>query len=95
MKNQNKVEQKTESELKQENFVVASPVKKPGEFRPGKTRRDRENGSIHRNAANKAARAEWNNETTGKRSNDGKNFPYGTCNGKRNRPLKERASCKR
>lgn len=53
--------------------------------RIGKTKRDRKNHSAQRNAANKAARAAWNNETTLKRSQG--SFPFHTCNGKKNRHL--------
>lgn len=66
--------------------------KSPGEYRKGKTKRDRANNAHSRNAANKDARASWNNLTTMTRHNGTGNngFPYGTCNGKRNRALKER-----
>lgn len=70
----------------------------PGQYRKGKTKRDRENHAHSTNAANKDARATWNNEQTGVRSNAGGSargaFPYGTCNGKRNRALKDRAGRK-
>lgn len=62
--------------------------KQPGEFRKGKTRRDRENGAQARNISNKNERAAWQGDS--KATNDFKSFPYGTCNGKRNRALKER-----
>jgi len=58
-------------------------TKKPGSFRKGKTYRDRERGAAARNESNKAARRAWNNTTTGTRSHA--NFPWHTCNGKRNR----------
>jgi hypothetical protein len=60
----------------------------PGSFRPGKTRRDRANNAHARNAANKDARATWQNDS--KATNAANSFPYGSCNGKRNRALKER-----
>jgi hypothetical protein len=53
--------------------------------RNGKTAKDRSRGTQHRNEGNKAARREWNNTTTGQRSLS--NFPWATCNGKRNRSL--------
>ena len=52
--------------------------------RPGKTQRDALNGAKSRNAANKAARAEWNNLPW----NTKVKFPLDTCNGKRSRALK-------
>jgi len=67
---------------------VSITGKKSGEYRKGKTRRDRENGAHARNIDNKEARANWQNDS--KATNDAKSFPYGTCNGKRNRALKER-----
>ena len=57
--------------------------KRPGQFRKGKTRRDVANGCQVRNESNKAARREWNNTSTLKRTHS--NFPWHTCNGKRNR----------
>lgn len=59
-----------------------------GVRRPGKTKRDRENQCAQRNASNKAERAEWQNDS--KATNLAGSFPYGTCNGKRNRALKAR-----
>lgn len=64
----------------------------PGEFRKGKTKRDRANNAQSRNIANKDARATWQNDS--KATNAANSFPYGTCNGKRNRALKERVSKK-
>lgn len=70
-----------------------------GQFRKGKTKRDRENHAHSTNSANKSARGDWNNEQTGVRHNNGGSgrgaFPYGTCNGKKNRPLKDRAGRKK
>ncbi len=65
---------------------VASNVKKPGSFRPGKTARDRANRAQERNRSNKMERADWSNDS--KRTNAKGSFPYHTCNGKRNRALK-------
>jgi hypothetical protein len=47
--------------------------------REGKTRRDRESGATQRAYANRQARADW--------QNNGGDFPYAHCNGKRNRHL--------
>ena len=49
----------------------------------GKTAKDRASGAMARNASNKDTRASWCNDS--KRSAD--NFPYSTCNGKRNRTV--------
>ena len=54
-------------------------------YRKGKTYRDHHAGRPAQNEANKAARREWNNTSTGKRSLG--NFPWSTCNGKRNRQV--------
>lgn len=51
------------------------------EPRIGKTKRDRASGAHDRNYANKLARADWNRNINASQSN----FPYETCNGKRNR----------
>lgn len=61
-----------------------------GVRRPGKTKRDRENHCQARNASNKAERASWQGDS--KATNQVGSFPYGTCNGKRNRALKARRS---
>ncbi len=49
--------------------------------RHGKTRKDRANGAKAKNEQNKQSRAMWQGDS--KRS--GANFPYASCNGKRNR----------
>lgn len=66
------------------------PYKHVDVCRPGKTKRDRANNSHGRNASNKEQRASWQNDS--KATNASNSFPYGTCNGKRNRALKERTS---
>lgn len=63
-----------------------------GNYRPGKTKRDRANNAQARNASNKEQRASWQNDS--KATNASNSFPYGTCNGKRNRALKERSGKK-
>lgn len=60
-------------------------TKKPGQFRIGKTKRDHKSGAWAQRIDNQIERANWNNEKTMTRSQ--KNFPYHTCNGKRNRSL--------
>lgn len=47
----------------------------------GKTKKDRESGKMRRNISNRQERADWQKSS----SADAKNFPYKTCNGKRNR----------
>ncbi len=59
-----------------------------GSYRPGKTKRDRANNAHARNSSNKETRAAWQNDS--KATNAANSFPYGTCNGKRNRALKGR-----
>lgn len=60
---------------------------------PGKTARDHKSGAHARNLSNKQARADWQNDS--KAVNYGgmgsHNFPYGTCNGKRNKALKRKS----
>ena len=51
--------------------------------RIGKTAKDRQNGAKSRNHANKLERAAWRNQS--ERDRDNRNFPFRTCNGKRNR----------
>lgn len=51
--------------------------------RVGKTAKDKASGAAARNASNKVTRASWMNDS--KRS--AANFPYNTCNGKRNRTV--------
>jgi hypothetical protein len=60
--------------------------KVPGQFRIGKTKSDMENHAHSTNRANKETRASWQNDSKATANN----FPYGCCNGKRNRALKER-----
>lgn len=53
-------------------------------YRPGKTRRDHVSGAHTRNRENKLNRVAWQDlKREGKRSQN--NFPYSSCNGKRNR----------
>ena len=71
-----------------------SPYVRPGDDTPkvgkdnhprprwGKTKRDKENKAHARNADNKLIRAQWQND--GNKATQA-NFPYQTCNGKRNR----------
>lgn len=49
--------------------------------RTGKTKRDRENKATERRLANQAARREWQNDNRSTNAN----FPYDSCNGKKNR----------
>lgn len=49
----------------------------------GKTQKDRVNGAAHRNTGNKEARVAWQNDSHSSISN----FPYTSCNGKRNRTI--------
>lgn len=51
--------------------------------RVGKTARDAANGAARRNYENKQSRASWMNDS--KRT--AANFPYNSCNGKRNRTV--------
>lgn len=51
--------------------------------RVGKTAKDRASGAMRRNQDNKDSRASWCND--GKRSIN--NFPYNSCNGKKNRTV--------
>jgi hypothetical protein len=76
--------------MKQETPVVRKSITgiEPGSYRIGKTKRDRANNAHARNASNKEARATWQNDS--KATNAANSFPYGTCNGKRNRALKAR-----
>lgn len=55
--------------------------------RIGKTSDDNKRNAHSRNRANKQARADWNNTPTYPASNfrSQSNFPYTTCNGKKNR----------
>ena len=48
---------------------------------PGKTKRDHSRGLIAKNIANKQARAAWQHDSKATQAN----FPFLTCNGKRNR----------
>ena len=73
----------------QEKKKTSITGKEPGQYRPGKTKRDRANSAHARNASNKETRAMWQNDS--KATNAANSFPYGTCNGKRNRALKERS----
>ena len=68
--------------------------KEPGEFRMGKTKRDRANNAKSTNNSNKQARADWqqNTKATNAGGSASECFPYGCCNGKRNRALKARMS---
>lgn len=61
-------------------------------MRVGKTKRDHARRVAEKNVANKAARADWNNEKTMVRSNEPNSFPYHTCNGKKARALQKAAS---
>ena len=58
-------------------------MKKPGEFRIGKTARDHANGAEQRRLSNRAQRDLWHNRF--KRGNPRMEFPAFTCNGKKNR----------
>lgn len=49
----------------------------------GKTQKDRAGGAARRNADNKEARVSWQHDNKASISN----FPYASCNGKRNRTL--------
>lgn len=68
------------------NTQTTTITKKTGQFRIGKTKRDREAGAQARNRANKMERADWSNDS--KRTNQKGSFPYHTCNGKRNRVVR-------
>lgn len=62
-------------------------VKKPGQFRPGKTLRDLRNNCKSRNRSNKAARISWLKTAAEKRRSGLdviSDFPWLSCNGKRN-----------
>jgi len=67
--------------------AVAAAVVKLADFykarriRKGKTNRDRLNGAKAKNLQNRESRAMWQNDS--KRT--AQNFPYASCNGKRNR----------
>jgi hypothetical protein len=50
---------------------------------PGKTKKDREAGAAAQNAANKAARAHYDSDSSSKL----KDFPWHTCNGKKTRAM--------
>jgi hypothetical protein len=50
--------------------------------RKGKTLKDKRNGAKAKNEENKGLRGDWRNQGNGKRSLQ--DFPYSTCNGKRN-----------
>jgi hypothetical protein len=52
--------------------------------RPGKTAKDRENGSIERNFHNKRMRQEWYNDHNATNNT----FPRDTCNGHKNKYIK-------
>ena len=49
----------------------------------GKTQKDRINGAAHRSAGNKEARVSWQHDSKASVTN----FPYNSCNGKRNRTV--------
>lgn len=49
--------------------------------RNGKTAKDRANKATERRLANQAARREWQNDNRSTNAN----FPYDSCNGKKNR----------
>jgi hypothetical protein len=53
--------------------------------RKGKTLRDRKRGVFAKNIANKSARADWQNNH--EHQHGLREFPWATCNGKRNRYL--------
>lgn len=54
-------------------------------IRTGKTAKDRASGATARNYSNKRERAEWGNNSSSTNST----FPRHTCNGRRNRSLKQ------
>jgi hypothetical protein len=64
-------------------LTLTDEVNEMPKVRTGKTAKDRVMGAFAKNAANKAERANWRNQSTGSRLNT--NFPRHTCNGKRNR----------
>ena len=57
--------------------------KKPGQFRIGKTKRDHNSGAWARTKSNREERADWRQQSEKNRNQS--NFPWNTCNGKRNR----------
>ena len=75
------------SEVNTNAFVRHVELKKRP-MRIGKTKRDRENNQSERNQANKEARVTWQKECKGSRAIGNKQFPLGSCNGKRSRSLK-------
>ena len=58
---------------------------KVGSIRQGKTKRDHKSGAWARNQDNKNERADWRQQSEKTRSQA--NFPWHTCNGKKNRSL--------
>ena len=62
-----------------------SREKKKKNFRKGKTQRDHHSGRHARCIENKAKRASWGLNELGPATQG--NFPYDTCNGKKNRTL--------
>lgn len=57
--------------------------KQPGQFRVGKTARDHKRGAWSARLENRDLRNAWLNDSKATQAN----FPYHTCNGKRNRSL--------
>lgn len=75
--------------IKGEKIIVLWKDKEVGpenHSRPrwGKTAKDAANGQARRNADNKQSRASWQGDNRASISN----FPYNSCNGKRNRTVR-------
>lgn len=71
-------EEKSESEQKK----IRQKMMEQRTYRRGKTARDRARGEAQRRAGNRAARVQWQHDSSG---NKNARFPAETCNGKKNR----------